>query len=201
MSEPIVHVIDDDEAVRTSLAFLLEMSDLACRTYGSALEFLEVADQFEDGVVVTDVRMPEMNGLELVRRLNEREIKLPVIVITGHGDVPLAVEAMRAGVVDFIEKPFEQETILAAIQSALHGQAQDDESRAEKKHYEELLAGLSGRERDVLRGVVAGKLNKVIAHELGISPRTVEVYRANVMSKTGASGVSELVRIALMAGF
>jgi two-component system response regulator FixJ len=201
MSETIVHVIDDDEAVRTSLAFLLEMSDLVCRTYGSAPEFLKVAEDFKEGVVVTDVRMPEMNGLELVRRLKDRGVDLPVIVITGHGDVPLAVEAMRAGVVDFIEKPFEQETILAAIRSALHGQAKDEEAAAEKRRFEQMLAGLSGRERDVLQGVVAGKLNKVIAHELGISPRTVEVYRANVMSKTGASGVSELVRIALLAGF
>lgn len=201
MSEPIVHVIDDDEAVRTSIAFLLEMAELPVRTYASALEFLAIADQVKDGCVVTDVRMPEMSGLDLVRRLKERGITAPVIVITGHGDVPLAVEAMRAGVVDFIEKPFEHEVLLSSIRSALNAGSEIDPKAAERRQFDQMLSGLSGRERDVLRGVVDGKLNKVIAHELGISPRTVEVYRANVMSKTGANSLSELVRIALLAGF
>jgi two-component system response regulator FixJ len=201
MSEPIVHVIDDDEAVRTSLAFLLEMEDLPNRTYASADEFLEAYERLDDGCVVTDVRMPGMSGIDLVRRLRDRGDAVPVVVITGHGDVPLAVEAMRAGAADFIEKPFEQDVLLASIRAGLGAQARTDQDRAERRRFEQMLAGLSGRERDVLRGVLAGKLNKVIAHELGISPRTVEVYRANVMSKTGASGLSELVRIALLAGF
>lgn len=201
MNERTVHVIDDDEAVRSSLAFLLDVADLPARTYGSPLEFLDIAPKLESGCIVTDVRMPEMSGLDLVRRLKEIGVKLPVIVITGHGDVPLAVEAMRAGVVDFIEKPFDQDVLLASIRSALDSQAATENNDAERQRFEQMLSGLSGRERDVLRGVVAGKLNKVIAHELGISPRTVEVYRANVMSKTGASGLSELVRIALLAGF
>src|SRR4051812_30370814 len=119
MSEPIVHLIDDDEAVRTSLSFVLEMNDLPARSYGSALEFLEVADSVTSGCIVTDVRMPEMSGLELVRRLKERGVTLPVVVITGHGDVPLAVEAMRAGVVDFIEKPFDDEVLLRSVHMAL----------------------------------------------------------------------------------
>lgn len=201
MSEPIVHLIDDDEAVRTSLAFVLEMSDLPAKTYPSAIEFLEVVDTIAGGCIVTDVRMPEMSGLDLVRRLKERNIKLPVIVITGHGDVPLAVEAMRAGVIDFIEKPFDDEVLLRSIRMALDTNAESDAQAQERQRFEEMLSTLSGREKDVLRGVIAGKMNKVIAFELGISPRTVEVYRANVMSKTNANGLSELVRIALLAGF
>ena len=200
MTEPVVHVIDDDEAVRSSLAFFLEMADLPPRTYASAVEFLKVASTLTGGCIVTDVRMPEMSGLELVRRLKDIGVGLPVIVITGHGDVPLAVEAMRAGVVDFIEKPFEHDVLLASVRDALSRGA-DRTERPERQRFEEMLSTLSGREREVLKGVVDGKLNKVIAFELGISPRTVEVYRANVMSKTGASSLSELVRIALLAGF
>lgn len=200
MPEPIVHVIDDDEAVRTSLAFLLDMADLSARTYASPVEFLKIAGDLNQGCIVTDIRMPEMSGLELVRRLKPKGVTLPVICITGHGDIALAVEAMRAGVADFIEKPFETATLIGSIRSALAEREADDRDAAERHRCAQLLAGLSGRERDVLRGVVAGKLNKVIAGELGISPRTIEVYRANLMSKTGAHGVSELVRIALVAG-
>ena len=201
MSEPIVHLIDDDEAVRVSVAFVLEMNDLPARTYASALEFLEVAEELRGGCIVTDVRMPEMSGLELVRHLKERGVNLPVIVITGHGDVPLAVEAMRAGVNDFIEKPFEDDQLVGSIRQALDSREAVDAEDQERRRFEDMLKTLSGRERDVLRGVVDGKMNKVIAYELGISPRTVEVYRANVMSKTHANGLSELVRIALKAGF
>jgi two-component system response regulator FixJ len=201
MSEPIVHLIDDDEAIRASVSFMLDMHDLPARTYASALEFLEVAGSLTSGCVVTDVRMPEMSGLELVRRLKERNVALPVIVITGHGDVPLAVEAMRAGVVDFIEKPFDDEVLLRSIRMALSAKVASDIHAEERQRFEQMLATLSGRETEVLRGVVAGKMNKVIAHELGISIRTVEVYRANVMNKTRANGLSELVRIALLAGF
>lgn len=201
MSDAVVHVIDDDDAVRSSLGFLLEMADLPARTYPSAIEFLKVAPGLKSGCVVTDVRMPEMSGLELVRKLKEIGVPLPIIVITGHGDVPLAVEAMRAGVVDFIEKPFEDDTLLRSIRSAMACQPAADPQDAERQRFEQMLSGLSGREREVLRGVVDGKLNKQIAYDLGISPRTVEVYRANVMSKTGAHGLSDLVRIALLAGF
>ncbi len=201
MTKAVVHVIDDDEAMRESLAFLLDTSGLAARTYDSAVAFLEQIDAAEAGVIVTDVRMPEMTGLELVKRLKARDVDLPIIMITGHGDVPLAVEAMKAGVVDFLEKPFEEEKLLAAIRTALADSSKIDEDQAERERLKQILESLSPREHEVLDGVVAGKLNKVIAHELGISPRTVEVYRANVMSKTGASGLSELVRIALLAGF
>ncbi len=201
MLDPLVHVIDDDEAVRASLAFLLEMADLPARTYGSAPEFLQVASTLLSGCIVTDVRMPDMNGLELVRRLKEMDVTLPVIVITGHADVPLAVEAMRAGVLDFLEKPFDDSLLIAAIRSAMDAQTKATHHAAERARAQIVFDSLSGREREVLQGVIAGKLNKVIAFELGISPRTVEVYRANVMNKTGAHGLSELVRLALIAGF
>jgi two-component system response regulator FixJ len=201
MTEPLVHLIDDDEAIRTSLDFVLEMNDLPARTYASALEFLDVAGELTRGCIVTDVRMPEMSGLDLLRRLKERHVPLPIVMITGHGDVPLAVEAMRAGVFDFIEKPFDDEVLIRAIRLALDAKSESDVHAQERARFEQVLATLSGRETEVLRGVVAGKMNKVIAHELGISQRTVEVYRANVMSKTHANGLSELVRIALLAGF
>jgi two-component system, LuxR family, response regulator FixJ len=145
--------------------------------------------------------MPEMSGLDLLRRLKDLGAPLPVIVITGHGDVPLAVEAMKAGAVDFLEKPFDDEVFLTAVHAALGAQARVDLRDAERLKFEQMLAGLSPREKDVLRGVVAGKLNKIIAFELGISHRTVEVYRAKVMTKTGAANLSELVRMALLANF
>lgn len=201
MSEAIVHVIDDDEAMRESLRFLLDAAGLAARTYESAVQFLTHAEGLADGCIVTDVRMPDMNGLELVRRLNALGLPHPVIVITGHGDVPLAVEAMKSGVVDFIEKPFNDEVFLNAVRAALDKGTRASLRDAEKRRFESMLEALSPREQEVLRRVIDGKPNKVIAFELGISPRTVEVYRANVMTKTGAGGLSELVRMALLAGF
>lgn len=201
VSDVTVHVIDDDEAMRKSLSFLLGSAGVASRTYGSAIDFLAQAHDLGHGCIVTDVRMPEMSGLELIRRLKERGIPNPVIVITGHGDVPLAVEAMKAGVVDFLEKPFDDEVFLRAVSAALDTGVRASQQDAERRRFEAMLEGLSPREQDVLHGVVAGKQNKVIAHELGISPRTVEVYRANVMTKTGAESLSELIRMALLAAF
>jgi two-component system, LuxR family, response regulator FixJ len=198
-TKAIVHVIDDDEAVRDSLAFLLETADLAVRTYESAVQFLDQLADAEAGCIITDVRMPEMTGLELIRELNRRGAALPVIVITGHGDVPLAVEAMRGGVVDFIEKPFSDEVILAALHAALDRSRDRSHQAAERVVIVERLASLSMRERQVLGGLVAGQANKVVALALGISPRTVEVYRANLMTKMHASSLSELVRLALLA--
>ena len=196
----VVHVIDDDDAMRESLSFLLDASGLTAKTYASAHEFLAVAANAEPGCVVTDIRMPEMNGLELVAELKARGVTLPVIVITGHGDVPLAVEAMKSGVCDFLEKPFSDDALLGAIARALDGMAENQSLQSEAKRITEILDQLSPREKDVLRGVVAGKPNKVIAYDLGISPRTVEVYRANVMTKTRANAVSDLVRMAMVAG-
>lgn len=200
MTEAVVHLIDDDEAVRDSLSFLLTTAGMASRTYESAVTFLDQLAGAAPGCVVTDIRMPDMNGLELVRRLKERGASHPIIVITGHGDVPLAVEAMKAGVVDFLEKPFDDEALLGAIRAALTIGGQATHASEERRKFEAMLAALSPRETEVLKGVLAGKQNKVIAFELGISARTVEVYRANVMTKTSAGSLSELVRMALLAG-
>jgi two-component system response regulator FixJ len=197
-NEPIIHVIDDDEAVRDSLSFLLESAGMTVRSYDSARSFLAALATLEPGCIVTDVRMPEMSGLELVRELNVRACALPVIVITGHGDVPLAVEAMRAGVVDFIEKPFTDETILNSLRSAIHRSQDQLEQAAERTAIARRLASLSTRERQVLNGLVAGQANKVVALDLGISPRTVEVYRANLMVKMQAASLSDLVRMTLL---
>lgn len=194
--EILVHVIDDDEGVRDSLAFLFEMSDIAARTYAAPGEFLECAASLSGGCIITDVRMPEMNGLELVRRLRQEGVTLPVIIITGHGDVPLAVEAMKAGAIDFLEKPFKDEVLLAAVQQALRPAAQ----AAADGELSGRLDALSARERQVLEGLIAGHANKVIARDLGISDRTVEIYRAKVMTKMGAESFAELIRLAMMAG-
>ncbi|WP_312165593.1 response regulator FixJ [Phenylobacterium sp.] len=199
MADELVHVIDDDPAVRDSLAFLLETADLRARTYDSAVAFLEALPEVTGGCVVTDVRMPEMTGIELVRRLKGQGFRLPIVMITGHADVPLAVEAMKAGVADFIEKPFDDEVLLAAITAALRDGEKDRQGAAEAAEIAARMASLSGREGEVLEGLVAGHANKVIAFDLGISPRTVEIYRANVMTKMKAASLSELVRMAMLA--
>jgi two-component system response regulator FixJ len=201
LSDEVVHVIDDDDAVRESLSFVLDSAGLTARTYESAAAFLAAVQAGVSGCIVTDVRMPEMNGLELVRKLQGMGVVLPVIVITGHGDVPLAVEAMKAGVLDFLEKPFDDEVFLNAVNSALDSGARNLQAEAERARFQAMLSSLSPREAEVLRGVIDGKSNKLIARELGISPRTVEVYRAHVMSKTGCAGLSDLVRMAILAGY
>src|SRR5262245_33550253 len=195
-----VHVIDDDEAVRHSLAFLLGTAKIDVKTYDSAKAFLETAAKVKTGCIITDVRMPEVSGIDLLRRLKELKIDLPVIVITGHGDVPLAVEAMKIGAAEFLEKPFDDEVMLAAVRSALNRQAAVSKRQAERADIDNRLAALSNRERDVLEGLVTGLANKQIAFNLGISPRTVEIYRANLMTKMQASSLSDLVRMALIAG-
>ncbi|MBP7705477.1 MAG: response regulator [Caulobacter sp.] len=195
-----VHVIDDDEAMRDSLAFLLDIRGFETALYESADAFLAALPTLARGCILTDVRMPGLSGLELVGQLKERGIALPVIVMTGHGDVPMAVEAMKAGVVDFIEKPFEDDALLSAIERALASGPAAAAPSARRADAEHRLRELSPRERDVLSGVIEGKSNKVIALELSISPRTVEIYRANLMSKTGARNMAELMRIALAAG-
>ena len=197
MPDRIVHIVDDDAAVRQSLAFLLGSAGLTVRLYDSASAFLAELPVVKGGCLVTDVRMPGMTGIELLQQLRARACGLPAIVITGHGDVPLAVEAMKAGAIDFIEKPFDQEALLHAVHAALErgmgGEGSDDPAVAAK------LATLSERERQVLEGLVAGHPNKTIAADLGISPRTVEVYRANLMTKMGAGSLSELIRMAIIA--
>ncbi len=194
----VVHVIDDDVDVRQSLAFLLSTAGLSVCVHESAVAFLKALPGADDGCIVTDVRMPDIDGLELQRRLRAQGNSMPVVVMTGHGDVALAVEAMKAGAVDFIEKPFNDEVLLAAIRTAL---AQRSTTRERGSQFDEIRARmklLSERERQVLDGLVAGKPNKIIAYDLGISARTVEVYRANVMTKMQADSLSHLVRMALL---
>ncbi|WP_409018922.1 response regulator FixJ [Brevundimonas vesicularis] len=195
-NSPIMHVIDDDAAVRESIAFLLSTAGLCVETHESALAFLDVKDR-RPGCIITDVRMPDMTGIELARRLQAGGSGEPVIVITGHADMPLAVEALRAGVVDFIEKPFDDEVLLASIQRAADRAGETASAEAEKRMLAARLDALSGRERDVLAGLVQGHANKVIAYDLAISARTVEVYRANLMAKMQARSLSELVRMYL----
>ena len=198
-NEPVVHVIDDDEAARLSLAFLLECAGHSVRSYESATAFLAAVPTMEHGCIVTDVRMPEMNGLELVDRLKMLAVADPVIVITGHADVPLAIQAMKAGVMDFLEKPFDDEAILGAVRAALARDTDVNQAKAERDRIVALLGTLSQREGEVLDRLVEGKANKVIAFDLDISARTVEVYRANVMTKMKAGSLSELVRMAMIA--
>ncbi len=200
-SEPaIVHVIDDDEALRESLAFLLRTADIEAKSYASAAAFLDALPLKGLTCIITDVRMPGLSGIDLLRRVKELGIEVPVIVITGHGDVPLAVEAMRFGAVDFLEKPFDDEILLQSVRAALRRQAGAAKRQSERAEIESRLAALSPRERDVLAGLVAGRANKQIAFDLGISPRTVEIYRANLMDKMQAGSLSDLVRMALIVG-
>jgi two-component system, LuxR family, response regulator FixJ len=197
--ESTVHVIDDDEALRDSLTFLLRTARLDVQSYPSAAAFLEALPEANLSCVITDVRMPGMSGIDLLRRLRERKISVPVIVITGHGDIPLAVEAMRIGAIDFLEKPFDDEVLIASVKAALRQKEGEVKRHGERAEIEGRLAALSNRERDVLGGLVAGRANKQIAFDLGISPRTVEIYRANLMSKMQAGSLSDLVRMALIA--
>jgi two-component system response regulator FixJ len=197
-SNEVVHVVDDDPDVRQSLAFLLSTAGLPVRVHDSAVAFLKVAENAEHGCIVTDVRMPGIDGLELQRRLRAAGNTTPVIVMTGHGDIALAVEAMKAGAIDFIEKPFDDEALLAAIKLALTRRQTERESSSKAAEVRNRLKLLSKRERQVLDGLVAGKPNKVIAYDLGISARTVEIYRANVMTKMQAPSLSALVRMVLI---
>ncbi|UHC17586.1 response regulator transcription factor FixJ [Methylobacterium currus] len=195
--EMLVHVVDDDLAVRQSLAFLLASDGIPVRLHDSAGAFLEAVAQ-PAGCLVTDVRMPGIDGIELLRRLKARGDVLPVIVMTGHADVPLAVAAMREGAVDFIEKPFDDEVFLTAVRAALDRGRKCAGRDAVAAEIRQRVAALSERELQVLDELVAGKPNKVIAQDLGISPRTVEIYRANVMAKMQAGSLAELVRTALI---
>jgi len=197
---PLVYVIDDDEAVRDSLTLLLESAGFKVRTHPAATAFLDdLSKQNAPSCVLTDVRMPEMGGLELQRRLTELGSRLPVIVMTGHGDVPIAVEALKAGATDFLEKPFDDSQLLAAISSALAVSQRSQEEAAAIVGIREKLATLTPREREVLEKLVEGLPNKTIAYDLGSSPRTVEVHRARVMEKMGARSLPELVRMTIAA--
>jgi len=198
--ERIVYVVDDDEAVRESLAALLQAKSYTVQTFALARDFLDATPTLRPGCLVADIRMPGMDGLELQQRLTERAFNFPLIVITGHGDVPLAVRAMKVGAVDFIEKPFAAEAILASIETALAQFALSGEGDMLAAAAASRLALLSPREREVLQGLLAGLPNKSIAYDLAISPRTVEIHRARVMDKMGARSLSELIRMSLAAG-
>lgn len=199
-SDFTVHIVDDEEAVRKSLAFMLTMNGLAVRVHQSATEFLNYAPSARDAVLVTDLRMPDMSGVELIRRLASVNPAIRPVVITGHGDVPMAVEAMKAGAVDFIEKPFDDTLIIEAINRAAERLTTPSSETDDTGDIKARIENLSERERQVLTAVVAGLPNKAIAYDLDISPRTVEVHRANVMSKMAAKSLPELVRMALAAG-
>ena len=203
MTDRVVHVVDDDEAVRRSLAMLLASTGLTTKAYGSAEAVLVAARELDGlamGCVVVDVRMPGMDGISLMEALRREGVTLPVVVVTGHGDIPLAVRAMRAGALDFIEKPYSEVRILDAVETALEAVRVADQRRVLLAQAQARVAGLSPREREVLAALVAGKANKVIGFELGISPRTVEVHRAKLMEKLRVRSLPEAVRIALAAG-
>ena len=195
-----VYVIDDDEAVRDSLDFMLGTADFHVTLFESAHNFLDTLSSIEFGCVVSDVRMPGIDGIELLKRLKASPSLLPVVIMTGHGDVPLAVEAMKLGAVDFLEKPFEDDRLIGMIEAALRQAEPGAKSEAITLEIASRIAALSPRERQVMDGLIAGLSNKLIAREYDISPRTIEVYRANVMTKMQAASLSELVRLAMRAG-
>lgn len=195
-----IYVVDDDDAVRDSLALLLESAGYSPQCYASGLGLLEEATLSPDSCVVLDVRMPDIDGLELQQRLLSKHPALPIIVMTGHGDVPIAVRAMKQGACDFLEKPFSIEVLLEAIEQALERSRQSQGDNQQSLEIRRRLDELTPREREVLDALVAGHPNKVIAHHLGISPRTVEIHRARVMEKMAARSLSHLVRMALQAG-
>ena len=197
MNNVVVHIVDDEEAVRNSLAFLLGTSGFATRIHETATAFLEIASGITNGCLITDLRMPDIDGVELLRRLRAAESMLPAIVISGHGDVQMAVEAMKNGALDFIEKPFSDDVIISAIDRAVKHAATRTRDDAAAQVILSRIASLSERETQVLKGVVDGLPNKIIAYELGLSPRTVEVYRSGLMGKMNAGSLSELVRMVL----
>jgi two-component system, LuxR family, response regulator FixJ len=195
-----VYIVDDDDAVRDSLSFQLETAGYQVTGFASGTDFLRVAPTLDTGCLILDVRMPEVDGMDLQSRLNDMKLGFPVIMMTGHGDVALAVRAMKAGAIDFVEKPFSEEAILESIGLASsRSRSAGLESRATTVAMAR-LAPLSSREREVMEGLIAGQPNKMIAFELGLSPRTVEVHRSRIMDKTQARSVPELVRLALAAG-
>ena len=195
-----VFVVDDDEAVRDSLGALLESAGFEVESFGSGADFLDRLDPKRGGCIVLDVRMPGLSGLEIQEKLTEKRIALPVIIITGHGDVPIAVQAIKAGAIDFIEKPFGDDVILESVGRALEQGRRNKRDASSAAEIEARLARLTPRERDVLGHLVIGNPNKIIAHKLGISPRTVEIHRARVIEKMEARSLSHLVRLAMTVG-
>jgi len=200
VDEPTIYVVDDDDALRDSLDFLLAAAGFSAKVFESASTFLGVLSRVQAGCLITDIRMPDMDGLELLKRVKRERPWLPVIMMTGHGDVPLAVEAMKLGANDFIEKPFEDQRLIDIIRAVMTSATDALKGETASAQIMSRVAALSQRERQVLEGLVTGLPNKAIARDYGISPRTVEVYRANVMTKMQAANLSELVRLAMRAG-
>lgn len=196
----LIHIVDDEESIRKSASFMLRTSGFDVKTWTSGVAFLKEAKSVDPGCVLLDIRMPEMDGLEVQVAMNERGIAFPVIVLTGHGDISIAVQAMKEGAVDFLEKPFEKAQLLGAIEAAFDRLDNKEDAVASQQNANVRVAALTPRERDVLRGLVRGHPNKTIAYDLGISPRTVEVHRANVMTKLEVRSLSEALRIAFAAG-
>lgn len=197
ITDTVVHIVDDEEVVRNSLAFLLSGAGFAVRVHESASRFLEVAGDIRSGCLITDLRMPDIDGLELLRQLKAMDAMLPTIVVTGHGDVQMAVEAMKHGAIDFLEKPFSEDVLIESIRRAADRAVERRQTEAAMDQVRQRVDLLSERERQVLKGVVAGLPNKSIAFELGISPRTVEVYRAGLMGKMQARSLPDLVRMVM----
>ena len=196
---PLVHLVDDDGAIRRSASFMLKTSGYQVKSYESGVELLKSTSELSQGCILLDIRMPGMDGLEVQQALQEKGVTLPVIIMTGHGDVTLAVRAMKAGAIDFIEKPFEKATLLGAIEQGLKRLREVETGRDLAKEASVRLHALTPRERDVLDGLAKGLPNKTIAYDLGISPRTVEIHRANLMTKLEVRSLSEALRIAFAA--
>ena len=202
MSKPderLVHLVDDDAAIRRSVGFMLKTSGHRVESYESGADLLKDSAKLDEGCILLDIRMPGMDGLEVQQALQEKGVSLPVIIMTGHGDVSLAVRAMKAGAVDFIEKPFEKDALLASLEEGYRRLSRKGATEDRMRDATVRLQGLTGRERDVLDGLAQGLPNKTIAYDLGISPRTVEIHRANLMTKLGVRSLSEALRIAFAA--
>ena len=195
-ADKVVHVVDDDDSVRRSVGFMLKTSGHKVSSYSSGAELLKDAKSLEPGCILLDIRMPGMDGLEVQQALHDRGVSLPVIIMTGHGDVPLSVRAMKAGAIDFIEKPFEKDTLMSAIDAGFASLRRSGSGKERAKDAAVRLQVLTQREREVLDGLAEGLPNKTIAYDLGISPRTVEIHRANLMSKLGVRSLSEALRLA-----
>lgn len=197
MPPELVHVVDDDDAARDSLAFLLQSAGYAVEAHASPTGFLADLVPSPSSCVITDLRMPDINGLDLLRELRKRHVEVPVIIVSGHGDIPLAVEAMRAGAVNFLEKPFDDQALLASVRAAFTDHQEQNRQTGQRSEIATRIEQLSARERQVLEGLIAGRPNKVIAYDLGISIRTIEIYRANVMTKMRATSLSDLIRMTM----
>lgn len=196
----LIHIVDDEDAIRRSASFMLKTAGYAVQTWTSGAEFLKEVKHAQTGCVLLDVRMPEIDGLQVQLALAERGVAMPVVIMTGHGDISIAVQAMKAGAVDFLEKPFDKATLIGAVEAAFERIAAAGSVSARAADAEVILAALTPRERDVIEGLARGLPNKTIAYDLDISARTVEVHRANLMAKLGVRSLSDALRIAFAAG-